>query len=37
MNLHQVLALALDPSVILRAQGLLPDPWQRELLLATEP
>jgi hypothetical protein len=27
------LALALDPSRVLRAQGLMPDPWQRRLLL----
>jgi hypothetical protein len=28
------LTLALDPSVILSAQGLTPDPWQRDLLLS---
>jgi Terminase large subunit, T4likevirus-type, N-terminal/Terminase RNaseH-like domain len=34
VNLHQTLALALDPSRILLARGLSPDPWQRELLLS---
>ncbi len=32
-----LLALGLDPTLILRAQGLTPDPWQRELLLAPDP
>src|SRR6202043_4041689 len=32
VNLHQMLALALDPALILQARGLTPDPWQRELL-----
>src|SRR5437764_10226574 len=36
MNLHQALALALDPSLILRARGLAPDPWQRSLLLSSD-
>src|SRR5216683_1901882 len=36
MNLHRALALALDPSLILRAAGLVPDPWQRELLLSRD-
>jgi hypothetical protein len=36
MNLHRLLALALDPSLILRARGLAPDPWQREFLLAPD-
>jgi hypothetical protein len=36
VDLHQSLALALDPSRVLIAQGLTPDPWQRELLLAPE-
>ena len=36
MNAQQFLLLALDPSKILRAQGLAPDPWQRELLLAQD-
>ncbi len=36
MNLHRALALALDPSLILRAAGLAPDPWQRELLLSRD-
>jgi hypothetical protein len=30
------LALALDPSLILRAQGLDPDPWQRDFLLCAD-
>jgi hypothetical protein len=30
------LALSLDPSLILRAQGLAPDPWQREFLLCAD-
>jgi hypothetical protein len=30
---HQALALALDPSLVLTAQGLTPDPWQLEFLL----
>jgi hypothetical protein len=34
MSLAEQLALALDPSRILRAQTLLPDPWQEELLLS---
>jgi hypothetical protein len=33
MNTQRQLALLADPSVILRAQGLQPDPWQRDLLL----
>ncbi len=37
MNHANALALLLDPSIILRAQGLTPDPWQRELLLSREP
>jgi Terminase large subunit, T4likevirus-type, N-terminal len=32
-----LLAAALDPARILEAQGLTPDPWQRDLLLAREP
>ncbi len=35
MEPHKALALALDPSLILAAQGITPDPWQRELLLAS--
>lgn len=30
------LRLALDPAEILRAQGMMPDPWQREFLLCDE-
>jgi hypothetical protein len=33
MDLQRLLALALDPSLILAAQGMTPDPWQREVLL----
>ena len=36
MNLHQTLALALDPALILRACGIEPDPWQRDLLLSCD-
>jgi hypothetical protein len=36
VNLHRILALALDPSLILRARGLAADPWQRDLLLSTD-
>ncbi len=36
MNLLDSLTLALDPAAILRAQGLAPDPWQRDLLAATD-
>ena len=35
MNKRQLLALALDPGLILRAQGMTPDPWQRDLLLSS--
>ena len=37
MNTRQLLALALDPARILRAQGMTPDPWQRDLLLSPAP
>jgi hypothetical protein len=33
MDPRKLLALALDPSRILAAQGMTPDPWQREVLL----
>jgi hypothetical protein len=36
VNLHHALAMALDPSLLLEARGLAPDPWQRALLLSTE-
>jgi hypothetical protein len=36
MDLRHALLLALDPVQILRAQGLEPDPWQRQLLLAAD-
>jgi hypothetical protein len=35
MRLAEQFALALDPSLILTAQGLVPDPWQRDLLLSS--
>src|SRR5579885_3226191 len=34
MNMWEIVALALDPALILRAQGLVPDVWQRDLLLS---
>src|SRR5262245_19517142 len=34
---HQALRLAVDPSVILEAQGLTPDPWPRQFLLCDDP
>lgn len=37
MNAQRALALALDPSLLLTAQRLSPDPWQRELLRSREP
>jgi hypothetical protein len=36
MMARRLLALALDPTRILRAQGLTADPWQRDLLLSTD-
>jgi hypothetical protein len=36
VNWHRTLALALDPSLLLEAQGLAPDPWQRALLLSAD-
>ena len=36
MDVHDLIALLLDPSRILLAQGLPPDAWQRALLLAPE-
>jgi hypothetical protein len=36
MDLARSFALALDPSLILRAQGLDPDPWQRQFLLCAD-
>jgi hypothetical protein len=36
MSPQQTLAIALDPSLQLRARGLVPDPWQRDLLLSTD-
>jgi Helicase len=37
VNLHRALALLLDPTLILHAQDITPDPWQRDLLLSSEP
>jgi hypothetical protein len=34
VNAREFLALTLDPSRILKAQGMEPDPWQRDLLLS---
>jgi hypothetical protein len=34
MNLARILAAALDPALLLSSRGLMPDPWQRELLAA---
>ncbi len=34
MNLYECTLLALDPSAILVARGLAPDPWQRDFLFA---
>jgi hypothetical protein len=36
MKAGQALSLALDPGLILAAQGLSPDPWQREFLLCSD-
>jgi hypothetical protein len=36
VDLHQLLALALDPSRILEARGITPDPWQRAFLLSSD-
>ena len=36
MNLYELTLLALDPSYILSARGLAPDPWQRDFLLARD-
>ena len=36
MNAYHILALLLDPSLILVAQAMTPDPWQRDLLLCRE-
>ncbi len=36
MNHRRVLALALDPGLIMQAQGMPPDPWQRDFLLSTD-
>ena len=36
MNHKRLLSLALDPGLLMRAQGLTPDPWQQQFLLSTE-
>src|SRR5215210_825661 len=37
MDTYSLFATALDPSLILRTQGMTADPWQRSLLLSREP
>lgn len=37
MDPAHVLALFLDPTILLKMQGLAADPWQRDLLLSTDP
>jgi len=37
MNVYRALALGFNPALILEAQGLAPDPWQRELLHSRAP
>ena len=34
MNAQELLALAVDPTIILKVQGMQPDPWQSELLFS---
>ena len=36
MELYKLTLLALDPSAILAARGLAPDPWQRDFLFARD-
>jgi hypothetical protein len=36
VDLQQMFALALDPSLILEARGIVPDPWQRAFLLSSD-
>jgi tRNA(Met) C34 N-acetyltransferase TmcA len=36
MNHLQAMAMLFDPSAIMRACGLIPDPWQRRILLSSE-
>lgn len=36
MDLHRLVGLALDPSRLLAACGMAPDPWQRQLLLGAD-
>src|SRR5262245_7870646 len=36
MDVQQSLALALDPTLILKAQGIAADPWQRDLLFSQD-
>jgi hypothetical protein len=36
MNHFRALALLFDPSSILRARGLVPDPWQKQILLSAD-
>lgn len=37
MSPGRALALLLDPTIILKQQGLFPDPWQKELLQSKDP
>jgi Terminase large subunit, T4likevirus-type, N-terminal/Terminase RNaseH-like domain len=37
MTPRRLVALALNPGLILKAQGMQPDPWQRDLLLSSAP
>jgi len=36
MNHRRLLSLLLDPSLIMQAQGMTPDPWQRDFLLSAD-
>lgn len=36
MEHSKIIAMALDPANLLRARGIEPDPWQKEVLLSTE-
>jgi hypothetical protein len=36
MDARQLMAMALDPTLILAAQGMTVDPWQRDLLLSQD-
>ena len=36
MSQQKFMAMALDPSLILKARGMVVDPWQRDFLLSKE-